>query len=105
MEMLISFFVFNGICSGFWCWKLWQKSLIPLGITVTRGRGPNKSLPGLSLLSKQLYSFISFKMQCLGKILLNIARTGSFIYFVERGLMEGFWEDLSQVLGLQFLEG
>lgn len=76
-------------------------------ITVTRGRGPNKALSRCQdiLLSKQLYSFISFKMQYLGKILLSIARTGSFICFVERGLMEGFGEGLSQVLGLQFLEG
>lgn len=51
-----------------------------------------------TLLSKQLYSFISLKMQCLGKILLNIAKTGGFIYFIERGLMEGFWEELSQAV-------
>ena len=37
-------------------------------------------------------------MQRLGKILLNIARIGSFICFIERGLMEGFWEELSQAV-------
>lgn len=40
-------------------------------------------------------------MQCLGKILLNIARTGSFICFIERGLTEGFWEEQSQAVRIR----
>lgn len=34
-------------------------------------------------------------------ILLNIARTGSFICFIERGLMEGLWEELSQAVRIR----
>lgn len=77
-----------------------QKSLIPFGTTVAPGRGPNKALSHCqdSLLSKQLYSFVLFKMQHLGKILLNIAKSSSFICFIERGLMERFWEELSQAV-------
>lgn len=106
VELLISLFMFNGVCSGFWCWKLRQKSLIPFETAVTLGKGHDKALSHCqnSLLSKQLNSFISFKMQHLGKILLNIARTGSFICSTERksgteygiwNTMEEFWEEPS----------
>lgn len=37
-------------------------------------------------------------MQYLGKILVNIVRTGSFICLIGRGLMGGVWEELSQAV-------
>lgn len=44
VERLISFLIFNGVLSGFLCWKLWQKPFMPFVTTGTRGRGPNKAL-------------------------------------------------------------